>query len=213
VRRHTAVATQGRAATYYVAPDASGSGDGSQASPWTLQRAVSTAGPGDVVVLLDGVYQGQGIHLTRSGEPGSPITFRAAQGAVPVLQGADGNDSDAISSSTAVHHIIIEGLWMTNWRYGGVGINIFNPGSSNIVVRYCVAGTQPVSTGDDTGIGASSESPASPGQVTSGGRDSSGCACRFARSPLGIPWWLLSVFCLMLARRRTRQVTARLEGR
>jgi hypothetical protein len=43
-----------------------------------------------------------------SREAGLPITFRAAEGAVPVLEGAQNNNSDAINSSGAGHYIVLE---------------------------------------------------------------------------------------------------------
>lgn len=66
---------------WYVSPTATGSGDGSQASPWTLQKAFdptnTTLQPGDVVWLLPGTY-GPDIDFTadKSGAAGSPITYR-----------------------------------------------------------------------------------------------------------------------------------------
>jgi len=66
---------------WYVSPSATGSGDGSQGSPWTLQKAFDPANaqlqPGDVVWLLPGTY-GTDTDFTadKSGAAGNPITYR-----------------------------------------------------------------------------------------------------------------------------------------
>ena len=127
------------AATYHVAPNGSSSNAGTVSSPWSVDKAVAEAGPGDVVLFADGLYADQSICLRKSGTVGSPIVFRAAEGAVPVFRGRDGNGSDGFTSCTVVHHIVVEGLWFENWRYGGIGFSWNYRGASNIEVRYVVA--------------------------------------------------------------------------
>jgi parallel beta-helix repeat protein len=123
-----------------VAPAGRDSNAGTATSPWTLARGVAAAGPGETVVLADGLYAGQPILLARSGEPGRPITIRAADGALPVLEGAPGNTSDgAVETTAAIHDIVIDGIFFRGWRYGGVGIGWDHHGSSRLVVRHCVA--------------------------------------------------------------------------
>jgi parallel beta-helix repeat protein len=100
---------------------------------------VATAGPGDTVILADGVYGGQPVSLGRSGESGRPITIRAADGALPILEGNAGNDSNGAVETAVVHDIVIEGIFFRGWRYGGVGIGYDNRGSSRLTVRHCVA--------------------------------------------------------------------------
>lgn len=125
--------------TYYVAPNGSVGGAGTRESPWTIDKAVEVAGPGDLVLFLDGVYESQSLRLNRSGEPGAPVTFRADEAAVPILQGADGNSEDGVTAVSVVHDIRIEGLWLRNWRYGGIGIAWNYHGAQSIEVRHCVA--------------------------------------------------------------------------
>ena len=81
------------AAVYHVAgsePAASDDGPGSADKPWkTLTRAAGAdLKPGDTVLVGTGVYREE-VRLTRSGEPGQPITFAAAPGAHVVIKGSD----------------------------------------------------------------------------------------------------------------------------
>jgi hypothetical protein len=80
------------AATYEVAqrnPQANDDGDGTRDRPWrTITRAAEKAGPGDRVVVRDGIYREHLIAKT-SGTAEAPIQFEAAPGAHVVLTGAD----------------------------------------------------------------------------------------------------------------------------
>ncbi|HTY43209.1 MAG TPA: hypothetical protein VMH79_15165, partial [Thermoanaerobaculia bacterium] len=54
-----ALAARGLATDFYVAPNASGSGNGSLANPWKLQTALnqpSAVQPGDTIWLRGGTY-------------------------------------------------------------------------------------------------------------------------------------------------------------
>jgi parallel beta-helix repeat protein len=81
-----------QAATYEVAqqnPHASDDGPGTAARPWkTFAKAAEKAGPGDVVVIRDGVYRERVLAKT-SGTAQAPIRFEAAPGEHVVLTGAD----------------------------------------------------------------------------------------------------------------------------
>lgn len=59
----------------------------------TIQKAVDSAVPGDVISVLQGIYQGQGsaAHITKGGTAAAWITLRANPGAKPVLH-SDGWD-------------------------------------------------------------------------------------------------------------------------
>jgi len=52
-----------------------------------VQKALDAAQPGDTVVLGDGVYY-QSLLITRGGEPGKPVTLRAANGGAATVSGA-----------------------------------------------------------------------------------------------------------------------------
>ncbi|MFW5866528.1 MAG: PKD domain-containing protein [Armatimonadota bacterium] len=85
--------TSAAAATYHLAPGGDDAGPGSEAQPWaTLEHASEVAGPGDVVVFAPGEYAGQ-LQPQQSGEPGAPITFRAAERHQAVLTSPGGEHS------------------------------------------------------------------------------------------------------------------------
>ncbi len=81
-----------QAAVYTVAqrdPQANDTGPGTAAQPWkTIARAARTAGPGDTVIIGDGVYR-ENVVVKASGRPDAPIRFEPAPGAHVVLTGAD----------------------------------------------------------------------------------------------------------------------------
>jgi hypothetical protein len=54
----------------------------------TIGKAASLAEPGDTVIIHSGVYR-EAVTIEKSGLPDSPITFKAATGAVVIMTGAD----------------------------------------------------------------------------------------------------------------------------
>ncbi len=93
------LATTARAASWYVAPHGDDSAEGTLAAPFaTLQRAQTSAEPGDTVLLRGGTYEMQQeqiakrqrgfaylTDLTKSGQPGKPITYRNYESERPVF--------------------------------------------------------------------------------------------------------------------------------
>src|ERR1051326_1910904 len=79
-------------ATYDVAqsnPKASDNGPGSSEQPWkTVSKAAGMVGPGDLVLIHEGVYR-ERVLLNTSGTSQKPIRFQAAPGAYVILTGAD----------------------------------------------------------------------------------------------------------------------------
>lgn len=76
------------AAEYYVAVDGNDADDGSADQPWaTFAHAVSVAMPGDTIVIAGGIYH-ERLIPSRSGKEDATITYRAAQGEQPVLDGS-----------------------------------------------------------------------------------------------------------------------------
>ncbi len=80
------------AGTFEVAqrnPQASDDGDGSGEHPWkTISKAAEKVGPGDTVIIRDGIYR-EAVVFKTSGTEQSPIIFEAAPGAHVMLTGAD----------------------------------------------------------------------------------------------------------------------------
>src|SRR5689334_14762186 len=71
-----------QAADWYVSPNASASGNGSQSNPWTIQKALSHpsgVNPGDTIWLRGGVYRGRFTSSLR-GAQNSPIIVRQYPG-------------------------------------------------------------------------------------------------------------------------------------
>lgn len=62
------------AATYYVSPSGSSTNPGTQGSPWSISKALTSAVAGDVVLIANGSYSGD-MRPTNSGNSGARITF------------------------------------------------------------------------------------------------------------------------------------------
>ena len=133
-RAYCAVAAVGR--TYYVSPDGADGGAGAEASPISLRRANESVAPGDTVILADGEYP-MPIAPARSGQPGKPITYRAANRHKamfvdgPIEAGLDPVHDAAVELPDRSHIIIdgIAGRQLHRW--------IFATGSSHITIRNC----------------------------------------------------------------------------
>ena len=86
--------TPALAATYFVdgpSPKASDKGPGTEAAPWKTLAFAGQAPilkPGDTVLIKSGVYR-EHMAIKVSGEPGKPITFAAAPGAIVVIKGSE----------------------------------------------------------------------------------------------------------------------------
>lgn len=114
----------------HVAPHGSDGADGSASAPLrSLQRAVSTARPGDHVIVAKGTYAG--FRMTTSGSAGAPISITGAAGAGRPTIGPSGSQ-DSVVLLDAVHHVNLRGLEIAgNPRQWGAGIRV-RGGSSRI---------------------------------------------------------------------------------
>jgi hypothetical protein len=76
----------------------------------TIQAAANRAGPGDTILIKNGVYREVSneavVHIRRSGSPGAPITFKAFPGHTPILMATRSWNHVLITGS----YIRIEGL-------------------------------------------------------------------------------------------------------
>ena len=83
------LAVLGHSAEYTVSPRGDNAAAGTKAAPWrTLGHACEMAGPGDTVLISEGIYR-ETLTPKRSGESGKPIRFQAAAGERVVLSGAE----------------------------------------------------------------------------------------------------------------------------
>ncbi len=118
---------------FHVAPG-DGGGTGTPGDPYRgLAAAQARARPGDVFLLRAGTYQGT-FEVTKRGEPGRPIVWRAAGDGEAVLDGqgkAAERPGRAISAS-GVHDVWFEGLTVRNADHALVGRD-----AARIVVRRC----------------------------------------------------------------------------
>ena len=106
-------------ATYYVSTNGNDVGDGSAAHPWaTLRHADEVVGPGDTVLVADGVYRGD-IVLRKSGTSGHPITFAAEHKWKAKLVGTSSGDGSAVIRVTG-GRIIIKGFDISGKNANGI---------------------------------------------------------------------------------------------
>ncbi len=111
------------ACTHFVAPGGEDGNSGSEAQPWaTFQRSADAAQPGDTVCFREGIYSiDEGISLARSGSPDLPITFTAAPGETPILDG--GNQAGGILTlEPGVSHLRISGFVLRDFRNWGITV-------------------------------------------------------------------------------------------
>ena len=107
----TAALPAAHAADYYASPSGSGS-TCSQASPCSLGTAVGKPNGGDTVYLLTGTYTG--LRPSKSGSASAWITFAAAPGAVPIINGGN------VGSGT-IQYVRYVGIVARNGSSGGFG--------------------------------------------------------------------------------------------
>ena len=139
-------------ATYYVATTGSDANTGSSTTPWrTLQHAVETIAPGDMIVVRSGTYAG--CRIRNPGSPSAPKTLAADVGATVVVNapGPQNGHSSLIEiengSGSEVTDWIIDGLEVANSPHHGIDIRI----TDRITIRNChVHHSAPSATG--TGI-------------------------------------------------------------
>jgi Right handed beta helix region/Protein of unknown function (DUF1565) len=99
--------------SYYVAPAGSDTSAGTSQAPFrTIQRAADAVEPGDTVVVRSGQYVGgeRMVTISRSGAPGSWITFRSEQKWRAVLDGREGTSLEAWYFGPGVGYVRVEGF-------------------------------------------------------------------------------------------------------
>ncbi|MGE0682237.1 MAG: right-handed parallel beta-helix repeat-containing protein [Candidatus Binatia bacterium] len=102
------------------------------ATPWkTTKRALSLANPGDVIVLLAGVYS-ETVTSIRDGTAEAPITIKAEEPGSAIIQAASGNSGVLVGN----HYHIIEGLVVVG---GGVGLQVGPYKKTDAVVEGVIA--------------------------------------------------------------------------
>ena len=115
------------ACTYYVAPDGSDAGAGTQSDPWrTFQHAADTAQAGDTVCFRGGTYPvDEDIHLSQSGTAGAVITFIAYPGSganpeTPVLDRGRSQGSGLLVLDQYTSYLRISGFTLRGFTIWGM---------------------------------------------------------------------------------------------
>jgi hypothetical protein len=137
-RREPEWAATGQRREFHVVPG-DGGGDGSKAQPFRgLAAAQAVARPGDVFTLAPGRYTGT-FEVTKSGEPGRPIVWRAnvptpniQQSRAPDRAELDGAGAERAITAVGLHDVHFENLLIRNANWGIVAHE-----SSRITVRRC----------------------------------------------------------------------------
>ncbi|MDZ7700178.1 MAG: right-handed parallel beta-helix repeat-containing protein [Deltaproteobacteria bacterium] len=122
------------AATYYVSPTGNDESPGSSSAPWqTLQHAADNVSAGDTVMIRTGTCAG--FRAQSGGTSGFPITFRADEGATPLINdvGLD-NIKGSIIEIEGYDWWVIDGLEVTG-APTNAGIDIRE--AEHVTVRNC----------------------------------------------------------------------------
>jgi hypothetical protein len=115
----------GRLATvYYVAPGGHDDNPGTQARPWaTFQHSADVAETGDIVYFRGGTYSlSEETYLTRSGTSVAPITFIAAPGETPILDGGD-SVGELLILDQYTSYLRISGFTLRNFTIWGMELS------------------------------------------------------------------------------------------
>ncbi len=136
-------------ATYYVSPGGADANSGGIDRPLaTLSKAVSVAGPGDAIILRDGVYGAEGhtegfpVLITKSGTPTAWITIKAENKGGAVLDCQNGSGAvrtgcdGYIYFGTGAAYWALDGLvFQHGFSYGSISNS--TPAAHDILVRGC----------------------------------------------------------------------------
>lgn len=118
------------ATDYWVGPPGVANGSGTQASPFSTIRAGGAAAQaGDTVYIHGGTYS-ESVSPPKSGTASAWITFSAAPGELPILDG-NGTGGSAFGNGTA-QYIRVVGVAARRWNSSGFGNGwVNNTGQSN----------------------------------------------------------------------------------
>jgi MYXO-CTERM domain-containing protein len=124
------VARAAHATNFWVGPPGVSNGNGTQTSPFsTIRAGAQAAQPGDTVFIHGGTYN-ETVNPPRSGTSSAWITFSAAPGELPILDG-NGTGGGAFGNGTA-QFIRAVGIAARSWNSAGFGNGwVNNTGMSN----------------------------------------------------------------------------------
>jgi len=140
------------ATNYYVATNGNNSSAGTISVPFkTISYGVSKIQPGDTLFVRAGVYS-ESVLLTVSGTDAKKIVIKNYPGELPQLNGwtngqlsgSGGIQTKNWAPASYVSNVVIEGFYITGYRWGGININWCSTCSpangdnvgANIDIRY-----------------------------------------------------------------------------
>ena len=122
---------------YYVSKSGSDSNAGTSTnlSFLTIQKSASVMNAGDTCYILSGTYR-ETVTPAHSGTAGSPITFAAYPGAIPIVSGADvlnltwsvySNSIYQASTAASFRQLFVDGVMMNEARWPNASVdNLLN---------------------------------------------------------------------------------------
>lgn len=118
--------------TFYVSTGGADGNDGSSAHPWrTINYSATQLAPGDTLLIEPGVYQENGITVSRGGTALAPVTFKADGAGVIINKSGTSRDAFFI---TYADYVVVDGLTIQNAARAGVRIDH----SNHVTVRNSV---------------------------------------------------------------------------
>jgi parallel beta-helix repeat protein len=123
------IANPVRAATYYVSPDGTPTGDGSREKPWPVDSALAKGG-GNTYIFLPGIYRGpMTLQQAQAGSANQPTVLRSEVKWKARIFGAPYH---VINIQENTPYVIIDGFEV--WGAGQDGIKSF---SDDTTIRNC----------------------------------------------------------------------------
>jgi parallel beta-helix repeat protein len=106
------------AATYYVATNGSNGNPGTLSQPWaTIQHAADNIGPGDIVQVRAGNYEGA--YFSTSGTESQPIVVQAYPGESPAITSDNPETPDGFNLEGA-SYMVIDGFTINSRSRAGI---------------------------------------------------------------------------------------------
>jgi hypothetical protein len=125
---------------YYVSPSGSDNNPGTASSPFrTIQKAADVVGPGDVVIVEDGVWtdtdeDGSVVNIHRGGTSSAFVTFKARNRWGAKLDGQNGAAAQGFDLNNGIGWVRIEGFEI--YGVANVGSPVTGRGSASGIDLY-----------------------------------------------------------------------------
>ena len=133
---------------YYVSPTGNDSNPGTELQPFlTIQHAANLVGPGDTVIVEDGIYTATGsgtpcatslVCLTAGGISGNLVTFKARHVGGAKLDGRNNTNSEGFRFLANVNYVDIEGFelyGMGSATGSGTGFELYSGGHDAVIAH------------------------------------------------------------------------------